>query len=283
MAGWKTSRRTLSLDRPLVMAILNVTPDSFSDGGDFLSPEDALKQAEKLIDEGADVLDIGGESSRPGGTRVGEDEELNRVLPVIEAVAKRFDIPISVDTTRSAVAQAALASGAEIVNDISGLRFDQNIAMLAADAGAGLVLMHSRGSFETLHSQPPVEDIISEVIGGLYTSIGIAKNNGVADEQIAVDIGLGFGKTFEQNLELIAKLGKIVAEFKEYPVVAGASRKSFIGKILGNAPAGERLGGSLAAAIVAVINGAKILRVHDVKETVKALCVTSRIMSASEF
>jgi dihydropteroate synthase len=281
MAGWKTSRRTLSLERPLVMAILNVTPDSFSDGGDFLSPEDALKQAEKLIGEGADVLDIGGESSRPGGTRVGEAEELNRVLPVIEAVAKRFDIPISVDSTRSAVAEAALASGAEIVNDISGLRFDQNIAKFAADAGAGLVLMHSRGSFETLHSQPPVGDILAEVIGGLNSSIGIAKANGVADEQIAVDIGLGFGKTFEQNLELIAKLGKIVDEFKEYPVVAGASRKSFIGKILGNAPAGERLGGSLAAAIVAVINGASIVRVHDVRETVNAVRVTSRITSLS--
>jgi len=282
MAGWKTSRRTLSLDRPLVMAILNVTPDSFSDGGDFLSPEDALKQAEKFIDEGADILDIGGESTRPGGTRVGEDEELRRVLPVIEAVAKRFDIPVSVDTTRSAVAQAALAAGAEVVNDISGLRFDQKIAKLAADAGAGLVLMHSRGSFETLHSQPPVDDILAEVIGGLYSSIEIAKTNGVAGEQIAVDIGLGFGKTFDQNLELIAKLGKIVAEFKEYPVLVGASRKSFIGKILGNAPAGERLGGSLAAAVIAVLNGAKIVRVHDVKETVNTIRMTSRITSPLE-
>jgi dihydropteroate synthase len=279
MAGWKTSRRTLSLDRPLVMAILNVTPDSFSDGGKFLSPDDALRKAETLIGESADILDIGGESTRPGGTRVGEDEELNRVLPVIKAIAKRFDITISVDTTRSAVAQAALAAGAEIVNDISGLRFDQKIAKLAADAGAGLVLMHSRGSFETLHSQPPVGDILAEVIGGLRGSINIAKNNGVADEQIAVDIGLGFGKMFEQNLELIAKLGKIVDEFKEYPVLVGASRKSFIGKILGNAPAGERLGGSLAAAVVAVLNGAKIVRVHDVKETVNALRMTSRITS----
>jgi len=282
MAVWKTSRRSLSLDWPLVMAILNVTPDSFSDGGEFLSPDDALRQAEKLIDEGADILDIGGESTRPGGTRVGADEELRRVLPVIDAVAKRFDIPISIDTTRPAVAQAALAAGAEIVNDISGLRFDETIAKAAANASAGLVLMHSRGSFETLHSQPPVEDILAEVTGSLHSSIKIAKRNGVADEQIAVDIGLGFGKTFEQNLELIAKLGKIVAEFKEYPVLVGASRKSFIGKVLGNVPAGERLGGSLAAAVVAVMNGAKIVRVHDVKETVNAIRMTSRITSPSE-
>jgi dihydropteroate synthase len=263
------------------MAILNVTPDSFSDGGEFLSLDDAVRQAEKLIDEGANILDIGGESTRPGGTRVGGDEELRRVLPVIDAVAKRFDIPISIDTTRPAVAQAALAAGAEIVNDISGLRFDETIAKAAANASAGLVLMHSRGSFETLHSQPPVEDILTEVAGSLHSSIKIAKRNGVADEQIAVDIGLGFGKTFEQNLELIAKLGKIVAEFKEYPVLVGASRKSFIGKVLGNVPAGERLGGSLAAAVVAVMNGARIVRVHDVKETVNAIRMTSQITSPS--
>ena len=282
MAVWKTSRRSVSLDRPLVMAILNVTPDSFSDGGEFLSPDDAVRQAEKLIDEGADILDIGGESSRPGGTRVGEDEELNRVQPVIEAVAKRFDIPISVDTTRSTVAKAALDSGAEIVNDISGLRFDHEIARAVSQSGAGLVLMHSRGSFETLHSQPPLEDIVAEVTRALHGSINIAKANGVTGEQIAVDIGLGFGKTFEQNLELIAKLGKIVAQFKEYPVLVGASRKSFIGKVLGNVPAGERLGGSLAAAVVAVMNGAKIVRVHDVKETVNAIRMTSQITSPSD-
>lgn len=279
MAVWKTSRRMLSLDRPLVMAILNVTPDSFSDGGRFLFPDDALRQAEKHIDDGADIIDIGGESSRPGSVRVGEDEEIRRILPVIDAVAKRFDTPISVDTTRSTVAHAAISSGAEIVNDISGLRFDEMIAGVAAETSAGLVLMHSTGSFETLHSQTPVEDILADVVTGLQSSIEIAKTNGVAHEQIAVDIGLCFGKTFEQNLELIAKLGKIVTEFREYPVLVGASRKSFIGKALGDVSTDDRLGGSLAAAVIAVVNGAKIVRVHDVKETVNAVRMTSQIIS----
>jgi dihydropteroate synthase len=260
------------------MAILNVTPDSFSDGGDFFSPDEALRQAEKCIDDGADILDIGGESTRPGSSRVSEEDEMARVVPVIESITKRFDIPISVDSTRSRVARAAIGAGAEIVNDISGLRFDEKIAEVAAETGAGLVLMHSRGSFETLHSQPPLEDVLDEVERSLHNSIRIARSFEVTDEQIAVDIGLGFGKTFEQNLELLAKLDKIVAEFKEYPVLVGASRKSFIGKILADVPPDERLGGSVAAAVMAIARGARVVRVHDVKETVGAIRVASRIM-----
>ena len=259
------------------MGILNVTPDSFSDGGKFSSLDAALKHAEKLIHDGADIIDIGGESTRPMSGQVSVDVEIQRVIPVIEAIAKKFDTPISIDTTKSAVAEQAVDAGAEIINDISGLRFDERIAEVAAASGAGLVLMHSRGTFETMHSQPPVVDIFTEVAADFNKSLKIAMDHGVSEHNIALDIGLGFGKTFEQNLELIAKLDKIVDEFSLYPLLVGASRKSFIGKILGDAPPTERLGGSLAAAIVAVQNGAKILRVHDVRETVDAIKVICAI------
>ena len=268
---WKTTQRTISLDRPLVMAILNVTPDSFSDGGEHLSVDNALRRAEKMIDEGADIVDIGGESTRPGSNPVAADDESRRVVPVIAAIAKRFDIPISVDTTKAEVAEKAVDVGAEIINDISGLRWDLGIADVTAKAGAGLVLMHSRGTFETMHTQPPVEDILAEVAMDFQRAIDIATFHGVKNEQIVLDVGIGFGKTQEQNLELLAKLGKLVSEFEQYPMLVGASRKSFIGKILGDVPPSERLEGSLAAAVVAVRNGAKIVRVHDVKETVDAI------------
>lgn len=274
---WQTSRRKLSLDRPLVMAILNVTPDSFSDGGEFLSIDAAMKQAESLIANGADILDIGGESTRPGSRQVPVEDEIRRVVPVIEAVSKQFDIPISIDTTKSAVAEKAVEAGAEIINDISGLRFDERIAEVAADQHAGLVLMNSRGTFETMHTQPPVEDIFADVIADFHRSIGVANMHGVNNEQIVLDVGIGFSKTFEQNLELLAKLDKIVIEFKAYPMLIGASRKSFIGKILGDVSPTERLEGSLAAALIAVRNGAKIIRVHDVKETVAAINVAAII------
>ena len=269
--NWKTARRTISLERPLVMAILNVTPDSFSDGGQYLSVDDALRQAEKMVTEGADIIDIGGESTRPGSSGTTAGEEIRRTIPVIEAIRKRFDTPISIDTTKSEVAERAMDAGAEIINDISGLRFDERIADIAAASQAGLVLMHSRGAFETLHTQPPVDDILAEVTLDFHRAIKTAKSRNVADEQIVLDIGLGFGKTQDQNLELLAKLANIVDEFKAYPMLVGASRKSFIGKLLGDVPPTERLGGSLAAAILAVRNGARMIRVHDVKETVAAV------------
>ena len=277
MKYWQTSRRKLSLERPLVMAILNVTPDSFSDGGKYSSVDDVLRWAETMIADGADIIDVGGESTRPGSESVGTREELRRTIPVIEAMAKRFDTPISIDTTKSEVARQALGAGAEIINDISGLRFDEQIANFAAASGAGLVLMHSRGEFETMHSQPPVDDILGEVAADFRRALKIAEGGGVTADHIALDIGLGFGKTFEQNLELLAKLDKIVNEFTAYPMLVGASRKSFIGKLTGDRPANERLGGSLAAAIHAVENGAKILRVHDVRETFDALRVSEAI------
>ncbi|MGH9946322.1 MAG: dihydropteroate synthase [Pyrinomonadaceae bacterium] len=271
MRFWQTSKRNLDLSHPLVMGILNATPDSFSDGGKFVSVNAALIRAEAMIEDGADIIDVGGESTRPGSNRVSIDDETKRVVPIIEAIAKRFEIPISIDTNKSEVAAAALDAGAEIINDISGLRFDALIADVAAATGAGVVLMHSRGEFETLHSQPPTDNIIQDVVADFRRAISIAENAGVRSEQIALDVGIGFGKTQEQNLELIAKLDRLVSEFQEYPFLIGTSRKSFIGKLLDDAPVDERLSGSLATAAIAVWNGAKIVRVHDVKETVDVI------------
>ncbi|MCW5956275.1 MAG: dihydropteroate synthase [Pyrinomonadaceae bacterium] len=273
---WKTSRREISLDVPLVMGILNVTPDSFSDGGRYADINAALKRVDEMIAEGADVIDIGGESTRPGSTRVSADDEISRVVPVIEAISKRLDVPVSIDTSKSAVANAAVDAGAEIINDISGLRFDEAIAEVAARHKTGLVLMHSRGEFETMHSQPPVEDIITEVEKDLRRSISAAAAAGVAGEQIALDIGLGFGKTLDQNLKLIAQLDRLVKEFPGFPILVGASRKSFLGKLLGKDDPKERLSGSLASAAIAVWNGAKILRVHDVAATVDAVKIVTQ-------
>jgi dihydropteroate synthase len=259
------------------MAIMNVTPDSFSDGGKIQTLDVALRRAEELIAEGADILDVGGESTRPGSRRISLEEEVHRVVPISAAIAERFQTPISVDTTKSQVAERALAAGAEIVNDISGLRWDEKIAQVAAENGAGLVLMHSRGEFESMHTEPPVGDIFADVSQEFRTAIGKAERLGVARENIALDVGIGFGKTQEQNLELIAKLGKIVSHFPEYPMLVGVSRKSFIGRLVDGAPADERLSGSLGSAAIAIWNGAKIVRVHDVRETVEVVKVVDAI------
>jgi dihydropteroate synthase len=260
------------------MGILNVTPDSFSDGGRYSDVDLALERAEAMIAEGADILDIGGESTRPGSTRVEAEIEINRTLPVVSAIAKRFDTPISIDTSKSAVARALINHGAEIINDISGLRWDARIAEFAAESGTGLVLMHSRGSFETMHTEPPVENAIEDVLRGLKKSLDVAHKYGVGNEQIVLDIGIGFGKTLDQNLELIAKLDRIDAEFTEFPLLVGASRKSFIGKLLGGVSPEERVYGSVAVAVAAVMKGAMILRVHDVKATVDAVKVAQGIV-----
>ena len=275
---WQTSKRCFNTgEETLVMAILNVTPDSFSDGGDFFSIDAALRQAERLIAEGADILDVGGESTRPNSARVSTEEEIRRVAPVIEAVCSRFNIPVSIDTSKFEVAESAVNAGAEIINDVSGLRFDERIAGVAAKHKTALVLMHLRGTFETMHRQEPVSDILREVAEGFHWSIEKAKTFGVQIEQIALDVGIGFGKTFEQNLELIGKLDKLVKEFPEFPMLVGASRKSFIGKILGDYAPIERINGSLAGAAIAVWNGANIVRVHDVRATVEALKIVEAV------
>jgi dihydropteroate synthase len=235
-----------------------------------------------MIAEGAVMIDVGGESTRPGGEPISVEDEIQRVVPVIEALAQRTDTPISVDTTKSEVARAALDAGAAIVNDISALRFDFYVADAVARAGAGLVLMHSRGTPATMHRLPPVADIMHEVTHSLRASINMAERRAVKRESIVIDPGIGFGKSQEQNLELIAKLDQLIAAFPDYPLLIGTSRKSFIGRLLADesgtpAPAEDRLHGSLATLTTAILKGAHIVRVHDVKATKDAIRVTESI------
>jgi dihydropteroate synthase len=277
---WRLARRSLAYgERTLVMGVLNITPDSFSDGGQFFSFDQAIVQAEQMISEGADIIDIGGESTRPGSEFVTIEEELRRVVPVIERLASKALVPISVDTTKAPVARAALHAGAEICNDISALRFDPLLADEVANANAGLVLMHSRGTPKTMQQLPPAEDILSEVIGSLRESIAVATQHGVAPESLAIDPGIGFGKTMAQNVELIAKLDQLVKEFAGFPLLIGTSRKSFIGKLLNSAPTDQRLHGTIATVAAAVLAGAHIVRVHDVQATVEALRVIDAVKS----
>jgi len=285
--NWQIKGRTLPIgERTLVMGILNVTPDSFSDGGQFFSLDKALEHAHQIIAEGADIIDVGGESTRPGSEGpVSAEDEIKRVVPVIEALARYATIPISVDTTKSEVAQAALEAGASIVNDVSALRFDFYIADAVAKTGAGLVLMHSRGTPATMHRLPAVADIMLEVTSSLRASIKMAERRGVKHESIAVDPGIGFGKSQSQNLELIAKTDQLVAAFPDLPMLVGTSRKSFIGKLLADqagepAPADQRAAGTLASVAAAVIGGAHLVRVHQVKPTVECVKVIDSIKAA---
>jgi dihydropteroate synthase len=282
--GWRIKHRTLPIgERTLVMGVLNVTPDSFSDGGRFFSFEQALEHATQMISDGADIIDVGGESTRPGsGEPVPVEEEIDRVVPVIKAVSEFSDVPISVDTTKSEVARAALEAGADIVNDISALRFDFYVADAVAKAGAGLVLMHSRGTPATMHRLPRVADIFHEVTTSLGASLKMAQRRGVPQESIAIDPGIGFGKSQEQNLELIAKLDRIAEAFPNLPILIGTSRKSFIGRLLADeggdpAPPDQRSQGTMASVAAAILKGANIVRVHDVKETVEFVRVLDAI------
>jgi dihydropteroate synthase len=278
--------RTLAIDeRTLIMGILNVTPDSFSDGSQFLPTDKAIGHAEEMIAEGADIIDVGGESTRPGSAAVPTKEEIQRVIPVIEELAARSNVPISIDTTKAEVAHAALDAGASIINDISALRFDFHLADEAAKAGAGLVLMHSRGSLSTMHRLPPVADIIEEVTSSLRSSIHMAERRGVKREATVIDPGIGFGKSPEQNVELIAKLDQLVAVFPDFPILIGTSRKSFIGRILADengipSPSNERLHGTMASVTAAILRGAHIVRVHDVKAAVETIRIADAIKAA---
>ncbi len=274
---WKIGRRSLPYgQRTLVMGILNVTPDSFSDGGEFFSLADALAHAEEMIADGADIIDIGGESTRPGSEPISEEEELNRVIPVIERLAN-LSAPISVDTTKSAVARVALQAGAEIINDISGLRFDAAVADVVAEAKAGLVLMHSRGTPKDMQQLAPAANVMTTVIDGLRSSVALAESRSVARDSLAIDPGIGFGKTAEQNLELIAKLDQIRSEFPDLLLMIGTSRKGFIGRLLDSAPANQRIYGTIATVVAAILHGAQIVRVHDVKPIAEAVRIADAI------
>jgi dihydropteroate synthase len=259
-----------------VMGILNVTPDSFSDGGSYRGPEEATARGAAMAAEGADIVDVGGESTRPGSRPVPEDVELGRVIPVIRALRERTDALVSVDTTKAAVAREALAAGADIVNDVSALRFDPNMAGVVAGSGAPVILMHMRGTPETMQSLPAYPDLFGEISAFLAGRIEAAKAAGIAAEKIILDPGIGFGKTAEDNLALIDGLAFL--EALDRPVLVGASRKGFIGRTLGLAP-DDRLEGSLAAAVLSIARGAHILRVHDVRSTRRAADMADAILS----
>lgn len=252
--------------RTLIMGILNVTPDSFSDGGKFVNSEAAVACGLQMVEEGADILDVGGESTRPGAKPVRPPEEIERTLPVIAKLREKTGALISIDTRKAVVARAAVTAGADIINDVSALA-DSDMAALAAETGAGLVLMHMRETPETMQNDPRYDDVVSHVRGFLEERMTFAVERGVAPEQIALDPGIGFGKTDAHNLALLRGIPDLVALGR--PVLIGASRKSFIGRLLGREPE-ERLAGSLAAASFAILRGAQLLRVHDVKESCDA-------------
>ena len=264
-------------ERPLVTGILNVTPDSFSDGGKFDNVDKAVKQALLMTSQGADIIDIGGESTRPGARLVSADVELERVLPVIESLRGKTDVPISIDTMKSEVAREACRAGATIINDVSGLQNDEGIAEVAREYSTYLVLMHMRKTPETMQIEIHYDDLIGEISDFLYGAVNKAIKIGVSREKIIIDPGIGFGKTVEHNFSIL----KNIPAFKSlgFPVMIGVSRKSFIGKTL-DLPVDERLEGSLAAALYAVLNGVSIIRVHDVLPTIRALKIVERIVRA---
>jgi len=265
--------------RTLIMAVLNVTPDSFYDGGRHLGREGAVADAIAMASEGADIIDIGGESTRPGAQPVSAAEELDRVLPVIEGIRRTCTVPISIDTYKAAVARAALTAGADIINDISALRFDEEMAALVAQEKVPVVLMHMQGTPQTMQHEPRYKNVVQDVRDFLAERVAFAESSGVARERIIIDPGIGFGKTMEHNLSVLRELH----EFTELgqPLLVGVSRKRFIGRIL-NADALGRLEGSLAAAVGAALAGANILRVHDVKETWRAVRVADAIRFGAE-
>ncbi len=257
-----------------MMGVVNVTPDSFSDGGRFLDPERAIEHGRLLLDDGADLLDVGGESTRPGAEAVDADEELRRVGPVIEALAAD-GASVSVDTSKATVAAAALDAGAEIVNDVSALRTDPEMATLCAERGCGVVLMHMKGTPRTMQESPSYGDVVADVRAFLAERIEAARAAGVSEERIWIDPGIGFGKTVEHNLELLRRLG----ELRELgrPIVIGTSRKSFIGEITGR-EVDERLGGTVASNVLALAAGAEVFRVHDVRAVREALTVATAVL-----
>lgn len=257
-----------------VMAILNITPDSFSDGGRLMTPDQVEERGRALVDEGADLLDIGGESTRPGSEPVSEAEELARVLPVIRAL-RPLGLPISIDTRNAGVARAAVEAGAVIINDVSGLRHDPAMARTAAELGVGLILMHSRATPRDMQADPRYDDLIGEVTRELRAACRVAEAAGVAPERIVVDPGLGFAKTADHNLRLMQSLPELAADTGK-PLLLGASRKSFIGRVL-NLPVDDRLEGSVAVAVAAALAGAHIVRVHDVRATARAVRMADAI------
>ena len=259
-------------NRCYIMAILNVAPDSFSDGGKWATPEKALLRVEELIKDGADIIDVGGESTRPGYSMISESEEIDRVAPVIEALSGRFEIPISIDTYKSAVAEVGLNAGAVFINDIRGLKYDPKMAGLIGHTGASCCLMHNRENAD-------YSDFMPDLLTGLLESVELAKNAGIKDNKIVLDPGVGFDKTYEMDLEVIYRLNMVVE--LGYPVLLGTSRKRVIGTTLG-LPVDERVEGTLATTVIGVMRGCSFIRAHDVKETKRAITMTEAVLRGAE-
>ena len=259
----------------LIMGILNLTPDSFSDGGQFSDKNQATDYALKMIEDGADMIDIGGESTRPGAEPVSLDEELKRTIPIIKSIRQRSDCLISIDTYKSSVAEVALDVGADLVNDISGLTFDEKMIDIVVDRKVPVILMHMKGTPRSMQVDPNYDNVIEEICEFFRRKVKSAKNSGILDNMIILDPGIGFGKRLEDNFEIIRELKQICA--MGYPILLGPSRKSFIGASL-NLPVEERLEGTLASITVGIMNGANIIRVHDVKETFRAAKIIEKIM-----
>ena len=268
-----------NLERPtLVMGILNVTPDSFSDGGKFYSTNDAFNHALKMIQDGADIIDIGGESTRPGADSLDDDEEMSRIIPVIQALRKESDILLSIDTYKSSVAEKAIEAGANIINDISGLCFDPKMVSLVADKNVPVVIMHIKGTPKTMQENPVYGDLIGELKAFLLKQIQLAKKNGVKQSQMILDPGIGFGKKYDDNFTILNQLNEICN--LGYPVMIGPSRKSFIGQTL-DLPPDDRVEGTAAAVSAGILNGARIVRVHDVKAMKRVVTITEKIRTAA--
>ncbi len=277
---WKwNGRRKLDFSRPLVMGILNVTPDSFSDGGRFSDVNTAVKRAEEMIEEGADIIDIGGESTRPFSEPVSADEELNRVIPVIKEVASISDIPVSVDTSKPEVAEKALEAGASVINDVFAARRD-GMAELAAETGVPIVIMHMLGEPKTMQNEIRYRDVVDDITDFLRERILYLEEKGVRRDRIIIDPGIGFGKTVANNLEILHRLGELRVLGR--PILVGASRKSFIGAVTGR-EVEDRLFGSISAGVASLMNGANILRVHDVGETRDALMLADAVRKRGNF
>jgi len=277
------SRALILGERTLIMGVLNVTPDSFSDGGAYLDTEAAIARALQLEQDGADILDVGGESTRPGATPVSVDAEHRRVLPVIEGLRGKLRIPISVDTRRAAVAEAALAAGAEIVNDVSGLRSDPRLAEVARRARAALILMHMRGTPRTMQRKPFAREILRDVTSGLRNSMALARRSGIAKSRLVLDPGIGFGKSHEQNFDILARLPELAR--LGCPIVIGTSRKAFLGKAVAKpgeppSPPEDRLLGTAATVTASILGGAHIVRVHDVAEMARVARVADRLIQS---
>ncbi len=276
-ATWRLRSGSLDLGRFRVMGILNTTPDSFSDGGELVTVEAAVDRAATMVADGADLLDVGGESTRPGAEPLSVEEELSRVVPVVAALAARFDVPLSVDTRSAVVARACVGAGASVVNDVSGLVHDPGMAAAVADTGAGVVLMHMRGDPATMGALARYGDVVADVRRELGGALDRARAAGVPDEAVVVDPGLGFAKTAAHNWEILGRLDELLALGR--PLLVGPSRKRFLGQLLG-VPPRERATGTAAACMMAYLLGSRIFRVHDVRPVVEALSVAEAVMTA---